>query len=184
MGAGMKLIGIEPGRWNLILQTIGGLWAAERLYRLIQFRLPDARFRALLFLVAIWGGGQLVLTQLVSNLLGGQPLLDDLLKLDPVGGWWFLNFGRNLTLTTESFYHALMLGLWLALLEHRWKAALVWLLAVATTHPFTGAEAIAITVNTLIGLSLPMGLAYCHASPIQRYRWTTQAVKTRWPLRC
>jgi hypothetical protein len=75
----------------------------------------------LTFVAFFWGGGLVVLaaTAFVAVVLGagaGRSGFDVaawwsfIRVVDPAGGWWFLNFGRNLVLPTEAVYHALFFG--------------------------------------------------------------------------
>jgi hypothetical protein len=56
-----------------------------------------------------WGGGVLCYAAVV--VFGGAKLSDGrVFTFDPFGGWWFLNFGRNLVYPMEAFYHAVFFG--------------------------------------------------------------------------
>lgn len=143
-------LGIDPGTVFLVIGLVAGWIAARLMFALVEM-LWRGRFAVPLYLSTMWGGGLLVLGQLAANLAEQRPWNESLLGFDPGQGLWFLNFGRNLILPTEAVYHALMVGLWLAMLRDRWKPAggILWL--IATTHPFTGAQALAI-VGAWVGL--------------------------------
>jgi hypothetical protein len=144
-------LAMDPGLALLAIQLVGG-WAAARVMFAIVETLAPGRNVVPLFLSTMWGGGLLVLGKLATNALNGYPWDLNPLTFDPGQGLWGLNFGRTLILPTEAVYHALMLGLWLGLLRRQWNLAALMLWLIATTHPFTGAQAIAIT-GAWIGLS-------------------------------
>jgi len=137
-------LGLSPGHALLLIQVIGAVASARVMYSLVAWLLPTSRWRTLLYFLTMWSGGFLVLGRLVANLFAGQTWSTNLLAFDPGHGLWCLNFGRNLILPTEAIYHALMLALWLSILKGHWKAAALALVAITSTHPFTGAQALAI----------------------------------------
>jgi hypothetical protein len=137
-------LGLSPGHALLAIQTIGALASARVMYSLVAWLLPTSRWRTLLYFLTMWSGGLLVIGKLLANLSSGLAWNTGLLALDPGHGLWCLNFGRNLILPTEAIYHALMLTLWLSLLKGQWSRAAILLLTITTTHPFTGAQALAI----------------------------------------
>lgn len=100
----------------------------------------DSPRTPLLFVLAMWGGGLAVVARAVQALAAGEPLLHQPNALEPHGGWWFLSWGRNVVFTTEAVYHVLVLAIFLAFQERRWKLLLAAVAAVASTHPFTGAQ--------------------------------------------
>ncbi|QDT56016.1 hypothetical protein Pan44_40650 [Caulifigura coniformis] len=137
-------LGLSPGHALLLIQAIGAIASARVMYALVAWLLPASRWRTPLYLLTMWSGGVLVLGRLVANLFTGLAWNTNLLAFDPGQGLWCLNFGRNLILPTEAIYHALMLALWLSILKGQWTRAAFFLLAITTTHPFTGAQALAI----------------------------------------
>lgn len=96
--------------------------------------------RRLAFLLLCWGGGVLVPAGLALGLLDGRFDHQWVLRFDPVDGFWFLNFGRNLYYTTEAFYHALVVAVLLMLVRRRFAAAVLLLAALSASHPFTGMQ--------------------------------------------
>ncbi len=99
---------------------------------------------ALGFIVLLWGGGFLSFLGLLFSLSHGDGL-QDLFLFDPSGGWWLLNFGRNLIFPTEAFYHLLALLLLLALRQRQWNTGLLLLALLSMSHPFTGIQFLLIT---------------------------------------
>jgi hypothetical protein len=137
-------LGLKPAHALLAIQTIGALASARVMYSLVAWLLPASRWRTLFYFLTMWSGGLLVLGKLAANLASGVAWDSSLLALDPGQGLWCLNFGRNLILPTEAIYHALMLALWLSIMKGHWTKAAFYLLAITSTHPFTGAQALAI----------------------------------------
>jgi hypothetical protein len=94
----------------------------------------------------VWGGGLLVVAGLAQALATGarfdtvEATQAELLTYDPFWGYWFLNLGRNLYYSTEALYHLLALGAVLLLLRQRWVWALVVLLLLSASQPFTGLQ--------------------------------------------
>jgi hypothetical protein len=64
--------------------------------------------------------------------------------VDPAGGWWFLNLGRNLVLPTEAVYHALFFGGAVLILSRRFASAAAVAAVLSVSHPFTGLQFLAI----------------------------------------
>ena len=140
LGAGTKLIGLDPGFTLCLLGAIGGLACAYLTFRLVEAVLPSSRYLAPCFLFTMWGGGLLVVAAIATNLALGRPPWYFLLQHDPFEGMWFLNWGRNLILPTEAVYHALVAGAWLAVVRDRPWAAVGSIAALAATHPFSGVQ--------------------------------------------
>ncbi|HEY5656395.1 MAG TPA: hypothetical protein VIY27_01265 [Myxococcota bacterium] len=86
-----------------------------------------------------WGGGLLALTGAATS-LAVRGRVEQIFAFDPFEGWWFLNFGRNLILPTEAYYHALFLGCVLAVIRERYRLALLLVLLVCASHHFTAVE--------------------------------------------
>ena len=97
-----------------------------------------------------WGGGVLTLAGLTSGLVGGHALSTiwnrDLWSYDPDGGWWMLNFGRNLVYPTEAYYHALFLLSLLALMRRRLGLSLTCAALLSCSHPFSGLTLISVLI--------------------------------------
>ena len=167
LGFGIKVLGFEPGAQFAILGILGAFLFSWITYQLVKELLPDHRFRELLFLLAMWGGGFLVVGKITWNLFSGQAILSEPLRFDPGGGYWFLNWGRNLLYTTETLYHIIFTAAWLSFLKKRWGLAIFWAFLLAATHPFSGLQLLLITsgyVFLLIflkreNLSIKYGLA-------------------------
>jgi hypothetical protein len=80
-----------------------------------------------------------------------------IIDFEPWNGLWMLSWGRNAIVTTEAIYHILMLGSWLALLQGRWRACLACVTLLATTHPFTGLQALAIFLALPLSIGVGRG---------------------------
>lgn len=89
--------------------------------------------------IFVWGGGVIALAGFAYNTLTGDASAT-LFRFDPGGGWWFLNFGRNLVFPTEALYHALFLGCILETVRGRFTGALILAALVSVSHPFTGLQ--------------------------------------------
>jgi hypothetical protein len=160
-------LGVDPG---LALQLVGVLagWVASRLmFSLVETLLHERRWIVPLYLSTMWGGGLLVAASIATNIVQGQAIGHAVLAFDPGQGLWCLNFGRNLIMPTEAVYHALMIALWLSLLRGCWRAAAICLWLIVTTHPFTGAQALAI-VGAYIAIdracAIQKARTACHGS--------------------
>ncbi len=90
-----------------------------------------------------WGGGLLALAGILYNWITNQWQYS-IFRFDPFNGWWFLNFGRNLTYPTEALYHALFLGCIFCVIKKRFKFALLLAFVLSSSHPFSGIELLAI----------------------------------------
>ncbi len=94
------------------------------------------RFAKKLGLVCFfWGGGVLSLLGLAIGHFTGTPFAKAALLFDPADGWWTLNFGRNLVLPTEAYYHGVFLLAILMLSRKRtgWTLALAALLSISSS---------------------------------------------------
>ncbi|MEZ6043590.1 MAG: hypothetical protein R3C20_24090 [Planctomycetaceae bacterium] len=96
------------------------------------------------YLMAMWGGGILVVGGWIAMLLGSGN--STLLQFDPGSGLWFLNWGRNATFATEAVYHTLVAFCWLSEMKDRRIAGTAFCFALATTHPWSGVELL-LTLN-------------------------------------
>lgn len=140
LGAIWRTTGIDQG---IIFVTFGAIAAivctrlAIEIYRQIVGLRSIAEWMGLVAFV--WGGGVLVLAGFTYiTITGNEPL--SVLRFDPDGGWWFLNFGRNFVYPTEAFFHALFLGCILAVYRKRFGVALLLAFLTSISHPFTGVK--------------------------------------------
>jgi hypothetical protein len=140
LGFGITKLGLEPGLLFVGVGVVGSLLCSCLTFRLVESRLSSSRYRVVLFLFTMWGGGFLCLGRVAENLLCGRPVGDSLFAYDPFGGWWFQNWGRNLIFPTEAVYHALAAAVWLAVIGRRWRLALATAALLAATHPFSGLQ--------------------------------------------
>lgn len=151
LGALQGLTGADPGRLYDLFGVFSGL-AFLRLAVALYARAVARRdaWAALGLLLFAWGGGLLTLAGGLSAVVAGSLDHHALFAFDPHGGFWFLNLGRNLFYAVEAYYHALALGLLVALLDRRWRLAGLLLLLLAASHPFTGLQWLLITVAWLV----------------------------------
>ncbi|MGC1275283.1 MAG: hypothetical protein WBC44_16375 [Planctomycetaceae bacterium] len=145
LGFGVAIVGVPPAAWFLAIGVAGAVATASITWRLIGRIVPE-RDRGWSYLLAMWGGGGLVLAAILRNLIAGQPAFEDILRYDPAGGYWFLNWGRNLDYPTEAVYHALVAGAWLGIIAGRSWIAVALIGLLAATHPFSGAQHLLILV--------------------------------------
>ncbi len=141
LGLAWGLLDADPGRLYLAFGLLSGLVflrLAIALYGRVVARRDGAA--ALGLLLFAWGGGLLTLAGGLDALLEGRLDYGSLVTFDPAGGFWFLNLGRNLFYGVEAYYHALALGLLLALLAGRWRLGLLLLALLAASHPFAGLQ--------------------------------------------
>jgi len=142
-GLGVKFLHIDPGVWFVLLGLAGGYSCSWGTFRLVEAVLPTRYFLPSLYLSAMWGGGLFAVAAVATEFSagGGCP---DFVRFDPFGGWWFLNWGRNLVYTTESIYHALVAWAWVGIVRRQpWHAAGP-IIALSATHPFSGLQHLSI----------------------------------------
>lgn len=140
LGFGVVKLGFDPGLQYVVLGVAAALWCGWATLRLVEHVLPNAKYRAILFFLTMWCGGALCLAQIASNVIEKRPMGHDILALDPMNGWWFLYWGRNVCFTTEALYHAIVATVWLAVLGNRCRLALLGCALLALTHPFSGMQ--------------------------------------------
>jgi hypothetical protein len=144
LGAVPVGLGLDPGLWAAAVTAVAGWCMARITWSLVAAVLPHRRCHAGCYLFTMWGGGFLVLAQLIRNGWAVRPLFNQILEYDPGYGWWFLCWGRNVVFPTEAVYHALVAAAWLAVVRgHSWSAVAA-IGALAATHPFSGVEHLAI----------------------------------------
>jgi hypothetical protein len=124
---------------------------------LIFFRIAIALYTAVVGLSSVgargllpifmYGGGMCVIVGAIALTVMGRDVdLNGLFELDPFDGYWFLNLGRNVVYSLESYYHALFLGTMLLLVRQRFGWALVTMAVLSASHPFTGMQLLSIIV--------------------------------------
>lgn len=136
--------GLDPG---LTFSLFGLLMAIFCIYTgilIIQHLLAGQRNQTLISLLFTWGGGLTAIAGFaaVFFLSDQQPSswLDSIHTADPANGWWGLNWGRNLFIPLEAYYHFLFLLNIYLVLKHKWKAAIAAAFFLSISHPFTGIE--------------------------------------------
>jgi hypothetical protein len=107
---------------------------------------PGRKFRELNIWLFAWGGGLIALCSMAAHFFmgHGNNFSQDFFLLDPEGGWWGLNLGRSLLFTCEAYYHLLFLGTIYFILKRKMGIALLLIVLLSMSHPFTGIELIAI----------------------------------------
>ncbi|MGE0607791.1 MAG: hypothetical protein AB7O62_11925 [Pirellulales bacterium] len=143
MGVAVMKLGCDPGLVSVAICLAGGWVCAYFTYRLVAAVVADRRWEVPCFLLAMWGGGAFVLWEgLAVPPLDGN--LAALFRGEPAGGDWCLNWGRNLFYPTEAVYHALVAIAWWGVAVGRRGTALAAVCLLAATHPFSGAQHLAI----------------------------------------
>lgn len=137
----------DPGRLYLLFGALSGIVFLRLAVALYGRAVPQRDGAALLGLgLFLWGGGLFVLAGLGASLVSGRLDYNSPFQFDPEGGFWFLDLGRNLFYPVEAYYHAIVFGLLLALLDRRWVLSLLLMALLAASHPFTGAQFLAIAL--------------------------------------
>ncbi|WZO96769.1 hypothetical protein EP7_003774 [Isosphaeraceae bacterium EP7] len=148
LGAGVSALGVDPGVWLDLLGILAALACSYATLRLVEWVIGDGTDPGFAFLLVMWGGGIFAWHGLWTWLSGPErslPSLGTAMAGAESGlGWWCLFWGRNVVLPLEGVYHALMGWCWLAALRGRWALALGLAVLLGATHPFTGAQVIAI----------------------------------------
>ncbi len=155
LGIGIKLLHLDPGYLSISLGVLFGLILARLTYSFCHLRLSEDRFSIFSYLFLIWGGGIFFWISLLFPTFQADmrpaPGAVFLMRLEPFYGWWFQNWGRNIVLFTEAFYHCIAIGLWLSLLQRRWLAAGLLYLSIAICSPWTGAQVLS-TISLWLAL--------------------------------
>ncbi|MCX6269802.1 MAG: hypothetical protein NTU44_01020 [Bacteroidetes bacterium] len=140
----LKLTGLDPG---LVLTLFGLVCAWGCAWLGIRFWKDFTAYESFSGHVGLWlftwGGGLLVLAGFVFSLVHGSKGFD-LFHFDPSQGWWFLNWGRNLVLPLEAFYHLLFLAMIRQIFVKKYYSALFFAAILTVSHPFTGLQALLI----------------------------------------
>jgi hypothetical protein len=156
LGLMWKITGFEIHTVFLIFSAVATLVCARvaiALYeQIVGF---DTRGKKIALVLFFWGGGIIVLAGAIRLLLvgpGSGPMeFERLFDFDPFRGLWFLDFGRNLLLGTEAYYHALFFGAILLAMRGRFIGSAIVTLALSMSHPFTGLELLGV-LTAWIGL--------------------------------
>ena len=107
-----------------------------------------------------WGGGVLSILGGVFGLFTHLTPARSFVLFDAGDGWWMFNFGRNLVIPTEAYYHGLFLLCILLLARRRFGWALAFAAVLCASHPFTGLSLVLIlTAFSALELLLSSGAA-------------------------
>lgn len=141
--AGLVKLGMDPG---LCFSLFGLIMAVLCIYvgiKILKLLLPDYKKMSLIPLLFTWGGGLTAIAGLAATTIlpGHHPQwLDGIYRADPANGWWGLNWGRNLFLPLEAYYHFLFLLNIYFILQQKWIASIIAAFFLSISHPFTGIE--------------------------------------------
>lgn len=115
------------------------MFSAIRLYETFFELKSTIHFVGLL--IFIYGGGTLFIAGFIDALCSGFKIpIIEFFKFDPGYGWWMLNLGRNLIYPMESYYHFLILMLFVLFFQKRHFLVCVFLFILSFSHPFYGVE--------------------------------------------
>jgi hypothetical protein len=144
LGTIMHLTGIAPNHLFLLFELVAG-WVCARVAVALYAEVVGLSdwARRLGLVVFFWGAGLMVLMGIPYSLVT-EGAVQQLFVLDPTGGFWMLNFGRNMVYPTESLYHALSFGCFLCVLRRKYWLATVLALLLSWSTPFSGVEVILI----------------------------------------
>ncbi|MFL5741799.1 MAG: hypothetical protein ACJ75B_16370 [Flavisolibacter sp.] len=144
--AALLKIGCPPGSILIPFTFFCSVVCFYLLISIYDLICAPGRFRVLQIWLLSWGGGLLILLSPLAHvyLKSSNSLYSDLFILDPESGWWGLNLGRALIFSCEAYYHALFLGCIYLILKRKWLPALVFVLLISLSQPFTGTELIGI----------------------------------------
>ena len=135
----LQKLGLDPGvalnLFGLAAVAFAAIVAARLYEEVVGWRTPAQKLGLVCF---FWGGGILSLFGLAFGVFAGTPVAKASLLFDPMDGWWLLNFGRNLVLPTEAYYHGIFLLAILMLIRNRRGTALALAALLSSSHPFSG----------------------------------------------
>jgi len=140
LGAGVKFLHLDPGMLYAAMGFIAAFVCGALTLKLVELTLPDPKGRKWWFLLTMWGGGIVFIAGAIGNLRAGRPLMEYPFGLDTGNGSWLSNWGRNIQFPTEAVYHGLVAAAWIAILQRRWLPAILTVVALAATHPFSGLQ--------------------------------------------
>ena len=144
--------GIDPG---MVFTLFGLIMAFGTIYlgvRILHHLIPEHKYFTLVTVLFTWGGGLTAITGLASAFVSGTPTeswIDGIYLADPANGWWALNWGRNLFIPLEAWYHFLFLLNIYLVLKRKWTAATLAVILLSFSHPFTGIEYLSIIIGWL-----------------------------------
>ncbi|MCA9058348.1 MAG: hypothetical protein KDA85_07610, partial [Planctomycetaceae bacterium] len=149
-GSATVWLDADPGAVWFTFTWLGSLAMGIMTWRLTGLRIPASGPQKLMYFLACWGGGLLSLAGIltadswlsstITPGTGPNDLVSLFLSVDPGKGQWYLNWGRNATLATEAVYHAIVAAAWFTEIRGRRWGTTLFLVALATTHPWSGLE--------------------------------------------
>lgn len=142
--AALMKAGADPGLTLSLfglLMTIACIYTGILLLQTIAGREKNLGWLSLLF---TWGGGLTAAAGIATWLFLPDHTwysgLNAIYTADPANGWWGLNWGRNLFIPLEAYYHFLFLLNVYFVVKQRWVAAAAAAFFLSISHPFTGIE--------------------------------------------
>jgi hypothetical protein len=138
--------GADPGFIYVLAAIVMGILccrAAIELYREVVGL--DGTARRIGLVCFVWGGGLALLAALAHGAMTGEAVAEHLFDFDDTAnGWWLPNLGRNLVIPTEAFYHLVFFASVVLVLRRYFAGAVLGVLILAVSHPFSGLQIIAV----------------------------------------
>jgi hypothetical protein len=138
--------GADPGFIYVLAAIVMGILccrAAIELYREVVGL--DGTARRIGLVCFVWGGGLAVLAALAHGAMAGEAVAEHLFDFDDTAnGWWLPNLGRNLVIPTEALYHLVFFASVVLVLRRYFAGAVLGVLMLAVSHPFSGLQIIAV----------------------------------------
>jgi hypothetical protein len=135
----LERAGLDPGvAFNVfgLAALVFAALVAGRLYEeAVGWR---TRAQKIGFVCFFWGGGLIAIASLALGWFARVDPVRAAIEFDFGHGWWMFNFGRNLVLPTEAYYHGVFLLAILMLMRNRMGATLALTALLSLSHPFTG----------------------------------------------
>ena len=140
IGFSVSVLKFDPGVVFVGIGILAGVLGSYLTLQIVRQLVGSHRSAVPIFLLSMWGGGCFFVASLLTNLIFGADLFKNPVAYDPGGGWWFLTWGRNFLLPTEATYHAIVAGIWLAIVKRREWLSVLLVALLAATHPFSGIQ--------------------------------------------
>lgn len=149
-----QLFGLGPGMAFCLFGFVSGILCLRVIIQFYQERFGlETVSKKLGLIILCWGGGILTLSGILVNCLIDHNFWDTLhyiFILDPAGGWWFLNLGRNLVFPTEAYYHLLLFIAVLLIHRKQFYYAFLFAFILSFSSPFSGLEFLCILLAWLL----------------------------------
>jgi hypothetical protein len=142
--------GIGPGFLLIPFTLLCAFFCFRLLIGIYDHLFPEGSYRTISIWLFAWGGGLLMLTGTVLQVMLGKTAIPSITHIDPAAGWWGLNWGRSLLFSCEAWYHLLFLSVVYCILKKKYGFALFASFILSASHPFTGIELLSILCTWLI----------------------------------